>query len=333
MTVSSEIVLLGDIGATNARFALLTEGVLGPIKWIEVARHPKFADAVEDFLRAQPRKRPVANALLAVAGVVEDERCSFTNCPWTIDGREVRNRHEFHIVRIINDFEATALSLPYLMEQDVHFLGGGRAVSGAPMAVLGPGSGLGVAGLVWDGAHRMVVSSEGGHATLPATSAREDAVLDHLRQRFGHVSAERVLSGPGIENLYQSIAALDGIDAPSRSAADITKAALQGTCPTSRASLDMFCAMLGGFAGNVALTYGARGGVYIAGGIAPRILDYLAKSEFRRRFEQKGRLHSYLEAVPSQVIVHPAATFIGLMSLFRSRSDLSSKVDGAKADL
>jgi glucokinase len=320
MTASSEIALLGDIGATNARFALLTEGVLGPIKWIEVARYPKFADAVEDFLRAQPRERPVANALLAVAGVVEDERCSFTNCSWTIDGREVRNRYEFHTVRIINDFEATALSLPYLMEQDVHSLGGGRAVSGAPMAVLGPGSGLGVAGLVWDDAHRMVVASEGGHATLPATSVREDAVLDHLRQRFGHVSAERVLSGPGIENLYQSIAALDGTDAPSRSAADITKAALQGTCPTSRASLDMFCAMLGGFAGNVALTYGARGGVYIAGGIAPRILDYLANSEFRRRFEQKGRLHSYLEAIPSQVIVHPAATFIGLTSLATSNS-------------
>jgi glucokinase len=112
-----------------------------------------------------------------------------------------------------------------------------------------------------------------------------------------------------------------------------SKAALQRTCPTSRASLDMFCAMLGGFAGNVALTYGARGGVYIAGGIPPRILDYLANSEFRRRFEQKGRLHSYLEAIPSQVIVHPAATFIGLTSLFRSQSDLSSKVDGAKADL
>jgi glucokinase len=321
MTASGEIVLLGDIGATNARFALLTDGVLGPITWIKVARYPKFADAIEEFLQAQLRERPVANALLAVAGLVEDERCSFTNCSWTIDGREVRNRYEFRTERIINDFEATALSLPHLMEQDVHSLGGGRAVSGAPMPVLGPGSGLGVVGLVWDGAHRMVVASEGGHATLAATSVREDAVLDHLRKRFGHVSAERVLSGPGVEHLYQSIAALDEIDAPSRSAADITNAALQGTCPTSRASLDMFCAMLGGFAGNVALTYGARGGVYIAGGIAPRILDYLAKSEFRRRFEQKGRLHSYLKAIPSQVIIHPAATLIGLTSLVRSRSD------------
>jgi glucokinase len=150
---------------------------------------------------------------------------------------------------------------------------------------------------------------------LSAVSRYEDAVLDHLRQRFGHVSAERVLSGQGLENLYRAIAALDEIDAPLRNASEITNAALQRACPTSRTTLDMFCAMLGGFAGNVALTYGARGGVYISGGIAPRILDYLAVSEFRSRFVQKGRFQAYLEAIPSQVIVHPAATFLGLVAL------------------
>jgi glucokinase len=313
MTASS--VLLGDIGATNARFALLTDGLLGPVKWIAVARYRQFADAIEEFLQGQFCERLIEKALLAVAGPVEGERCNLTNCSWTIDGREIRKRFKLQTVQIINDFQATALPLPRLMERDVRSLGGGCAVSGAPMVVLGPGSGLGVAGLVGDGARQIVVASEGGHATLPATSVREDAVLDHLRKRFGHVSAERVLSGPGIENLYRAIAAVDGFDVPSRHAAEITNAALQGTCPTSRAALDMFCAMLGGFAGNVALTYGARGGVYIAGGIAPRILDYLAASEFRSRFEQKGRLRDYLEAIPSHVIVHSAATFVGLMSL------------------
>jgi glucokinase len=319
--MSASAMLLGDIGATNARFALLADGLLGPVKWIAVAHYPQFADAIEDFLQEQFRERLIENALFAVAGPVEGERCNFINCSWTIDGREMRTRFKFQTVQIINDFQAIALSLPHLMEQDVRSLGGGRAVSGAPMVVLGPGSGLGVAGLVGDGARRIVVASEGGHATLPATSVREDAVLDHLRKRFGHVSAERVLSGPGIENLYRAIAALDGIDVPSRNAAEITNGALQGTCPTSRAALDMFCAMLGGFAGNVALTYGARGGVYIAGGIAPRILDYLAASEFRRRFEQKGRFRDYLEAIPSQVIVHSAATFLGLMSLAAPKLD------------
>jgi glucokinase len=315
MTASAEIALLGDVGATNARFALMIEGMLGPVQWIEVARYPNFDDAIETFLGAQLSATPVANALLAVAGPIEGNRCSFTNCSWTIDGQEMRKRFGFQTVRLINDFEATALSLPYLRKQDVRSFGGGRAVSGAPMVVIGPGSGLGVAGLVGDGARRTVVASEGGHATFPATSVREDAILDHLRKRFGHVSAERVLSGPGIENLYHAIAALDQTAVPSRDAAEITNAALQGTCPTSRAALDIFCGMLGSFAGNVALTYGARGGVYIAGGIAPRILDYLAGSEFRRRFEQKGRLHYYLEAIPTEVIVHPAATFLGLTCL------------------
>jgi glucokinase len=314
MTVA-EIALLGDIGATNARFALVTDGVLGPVAWLEVARYSHFAEAIGDFLQSQLSERPVTNALFAVAGPVEVDRCSFTNCSWMIDRREMQDRFEFQTVRIVNDFEATALSLPLLMEGDVRSLGGGRAVSGAPMVVLGPGSGLGVAGLVGDGPRRMVVASEGGHATLAATSRREDVILDRLRQRFGHVSAERVLSGPGLEYLYRSIAAVDEIDVPLRSASEITQAALQGACSASRAALDMFCEMLGGFAGNLALTYGARGGVYIAGGIAPRILDHLAVSEFRSRFVQKGRFQAYLEAIPSQVIVHPAATFLGLMSL------------------
>jgi glucokinase len=257
----------------------------------------------------------VSDALLAVAGPVVGGRCAFTNCPWTIDAGEVRERFDFNTARVINDFEATALSLPHLAAQDLHALGGGRAVPGAPMAVLGPGSGLGVACLVTEGSHRIVVSSEGGHATMPAGSRREDAVLDHLRERFGHVSAERVLSGPGLENLYGAIAAVEGIEAPPRNAVEITNAALRGFCETACAALDMFCAMLGAFAGNVALTYGARGGVYIAGGIAPRILDHLAGSAFRQHFEHKGRFRPYLEAIPTNVIVHPAATFLGLKSL------------------
>jgi glucokinase len=315
MIPRSEGALLGDIGATNARFAILADGVLGAVHWFEVARYAQLADAIGDYFHAEMRQRQVTKALFAVAGPVEDDRCSLTNCSWTIDGREMRDRFEFRAVRVINDFEATALALPHLVAKDVWRLGGGYALAGAPMVVLGPGSGLGVAGLVGDGPGRIVVASEGGHATLAATSRREDAILDHLRQRFGHVSAERLLSGPGLENLHRAIAAVDEIDVPSWTASEITHAALKGTCSTARAALDLFCAMLGGFAGNVALTYGARGGIYIAGGIAPRILDYLAASEFRRRFEQKGRFRTYLEAIPSQVIVHPAATFIGLQSL------------------
>jgi glucokinase len=294
--------------------------MLGPIEWIEVAHHPTFDGAVKHFLQSHGRDHRVPHALLAIAGPVKDDRCEFTNCPWTVDSRAMRDRFEFQSVHLINDFEATALSLPHLAKQDLRSIGEGRGVPGAPMVVLGPGSGLGVAGLVQNGAGHVVVPTEGGHATMAANSFREDAVLNVLRRRYGHVSAERILSGPGIENLYEVIAALNGAAVPPRNAAQITVAALEGACPTSREALNMFCAMLGAFAGNLALTYGARGGVYIAGGIAPRILDFLANSEFRPRFEQKGRLTAYLKAIPTRVILHPAATFLGLTSFFGSKS-------------
>ena len=253
--------------------------------------------------------------MLAVAGPVEAGRCVLTNCPWLIDATELRSTFGFAMLRMLNDFEATAFALPHLTTADVHPLGGGQAVPGAPMAVLGPGTGLGVACLVPGSHGAAVIASEGGHVTLPATSPREDAVIDYLRRHFGHVSAERAVSGMGLENLCRAIAAIDGVNLPERCAADITEGALLGTCETSRAALDLFCAMLGTVAGNVALTFGARGGVYIAGGIAPRIVSHLAQSEFRARFEAKGRFRNYLATIPTNVIVHPNATFAGLRAL------------------
>ncbi|HEY6259584.1 MAG TPA: glucokinase [Xanthobacteraceae bacterium] len=307
--------LLGDIGATNARFSLVANGAPGPVAAFEVARYPQFVDAVAEFLKPHQGRGQVTQALIAAAGPVEDGRCSLTNCPWIIDAAELQSTFGLARARVLNDFEATARSLPKLGAADLHPIGGGRAVPGAAMAVLGPGTGLGVAGLVGDRAGAVVIASEGGHATMAAASRREEALIDHLRQKFGHVSAERLISGVGLEHLYQASAALDGQQVPPRSAAEITKAALAGTCPTARAALDAFCAFLGDFAGNVALMFGARGGVYIAGGIAPRVVEYMAGSKFRERFEAKGRLRPYLEAVPTNVIVHPAATFVGLASL------------------
>ena len=321
MGSSPEHMLLGDIGATNARLALLSDGVVGPIDWFTVAEFARFGDAVDAFLQRRCRHMTVPAALLAVAGPVEQDRCVLTNCPWTIDASELRAAFGFAKVHICNDFEATALSLPHLTAADLYPLGGGEAVSGAPMAVLGPGTGLGVACLVPGSQSSIVIASEGGHATMAATSQREDAIMDHLRRQFGHVSAERVISGSGLENLYRAVLALDGIDAPQRNAAEITKAALDSDCPIARTALDLFCAMLGTIAGNVALMFGARGGVYIAGGIAPRLTEFMARSQFRARFEHKGRFRTYLEAIPSSVIVHPAATFLGLRSIAKIRRD------------
>jgi len=183
------------------------------------------------------------------------------------------------------------------------------------MVVIGPGTGLGMAGLLGRGGDMTVIATEGGHATLPTTTPREDAVIAHLRGRFGHVSAERALSGPGLENLYAAIAAIDEAAVASRSAAEITRLALDRSCATCRAAVDMFCAMLGTVAGNLALMFRARGGVYLAGDIVPRMADYLAQSEFRARSEAKGRFRDYVRSVPTAVIVNPDAAFLGLKSL------------------
>jgi glucokinase len=315
MPLQGEQTLLGDIGATNARFSLLANGALGPVTELEVARFARFPDAVADFLNNHGDRAQVSRALLAVAGPVEGDRAKLTNCPWIIDGDELRTTFGLAKVRVVNDFAATAYSLPSLTATDLRAIGGGQAVSGAPMAVLGPGTGLGVACLVPAANAPAVIAGEGGHATLSAASEREAAVIDHLRRQFGHVSAERVISGSGLENLYRAIAALDHSEATARDAAEITQSALAGRCRTAVAALDMFCAFLGAFAGNVALTFGARGGVFIAGGISPRIVAFMERSQFRRRFEDKGRLRGYLEAIPSHVIVHPAAAFMGLKAL------------------
>jgi glucokinase len=250
---------------------------------------------------------------------VQGERCALTNSPWIVDGPELRARFGLTRIGLVNDFEAIAHALPYLGETDLYPLGSGtQAVIGAPMAVLGPGTGLGVAALVPHGDEMIAIASEAGHSTLPATSPRESAVIAHLCRQFGHVSAERVLSGAGLENLYLAISALDRAAAPAaplRTAAEITQAAVAGTCPTSEAALDMFCGMLGTVAGNIALSFGARGGVFVAGGILPRLGDYVARSQFRKRFEGKGRLRPYLEPIPVSVILNTDAAFLGLRSL------------------
>jgi len=316
--ISTGHILLGDIGATNARFALLANGELGPVKSFDVASFPRFVDAAAIFLKDHCRHIDVCKAILAVAGPIEAQRCVLTNCSWTIEARELREALGLE-ARIVNDFEAVAFSLPSLTASDVAKIGGGKPEPEAPMAVLGPGTGLGVACLISGLGKSVVVASEGGHATLAGTCDREDEIIKRVRKRFGHVSAERLVSGYGLENIYQAIVALDGLTLVPQSAAQITKQALSGDCQVAVEALEKFCAFLGSFAGNVVLTFGARGGVYIAGGISPRILDFMVNSPFRNRFEAKGRFRAYLEGVPSYVIVHPAAAFVGLKSVANLR--------------
>jgi glucokinase len=225
-----------------------------------------------------------------------------TNHHWSFSIAALKNHYQFEQFMVINDFTALALALPEIARSELHQIGPGAEVEGSPKALIGAGTGLGVSGLLPSGKSDWVpISGEGGHVSLSAQTEEEAAVIAHLRTRFGHVSAERVLSGPGLVNLYEASAAID-----SRSPAlNIPEEILQAsdTDPDCKRAVQWFCAFLGSVAGDLALTLGARGGVYIGGGIAPRLLAILERSEFRARFEDKGRFRSYLSTIPTWVIV------------------------------
>lgn len=308
-------ILLGDIGGTNARFAILNCGAIGPIEYISVAGCSGVIEAIGKYLGGRAGNMPVKQAVLGLAGAVEINRCEITNSGWIVDVPALQDAFGFQEVRLFNDFEALAWSLPHLHAADLFSLGGGPPLSRAPALLIGPGTGFGASCLLTRDGRPVVVASEAGHSTLPGTSRREDDVIELLRRRFGHVSIERAVSGPGLVNLYEALAAIDGAAVAKRDGTSITQAALNDSCSFSRSAFDMFCAMLGTVAGNLALTFCARGGVYIAGGIAPRFPEYIARSEFRARFEAGGRYHAYLHDIPVQIILRPDATFLGLKAL------------------
>jgi len=304
--------ILADIGGTNARFARLRDGRIGMRRQARVTDYPSLNTALRAYLAEWDSGPAPMRLALAAAGPVAGGKVRLTNSPWRISARALRTAFHLKDVVLVNDFSAVALAVPHLARKHTVAIGGGRSAPEAPVAILGPGTGLGVAGLVPGAGGARVLVTEGGHVTMAPGDSREGAILEYLRGCFGHVSAERVLSGDGLVNLYRAIAALDGVPVETLRATEITERALAGSCRTSAAALATFCAMLGTVAGNLALSLGARGGVYLAGGIVPRFVGYLAASTFRERFESKGRFCSYLAAIPVRVITHPAPAFLGL---------------------
>jgi glucokinase len=318
---SGDSILLGDIGGTNARFAILRDDIIGHAANLKVASFAQANDAIAAYIKDLGDQVSVDAAAIAVAGPVKDRAAKLTNGTWRLDAAEIESRFKLSRVRLINDFAAQAWAIPRFDGTGLRKIGRGAALAGAPSVVLGPGTGLGIASYLPPPAGPAVIVGEGGHATMPASDDREAAIIAALRARFGHVSAERVLSGEGMVNLYDTIAELDGEAPPRRNPAEITKAALAKECAVSQATLDQFCAMLGTVAGNLALTLGAQGGVYIAGGIGPRVADYFAESRFRTRFEDKGRFNSYLAPIPTWLVAHPAPAFLGLAEFWSNARD------------
>ncbi len=327
-------VLLGDIGATNARLAELVDGDLGRVTSFQVAHFSTIQSLLKTYFDDCRSEQGFTGALLAVAGPVAHDCTTLTNTSWVIDARDIKASFGLN-VRLINDFQAVAYSLPSLgANDDLVQIGDSKPQQNMPKVALGPGSGLGVACLIESRGKQLVVASEGGHATLAGNCDHEDAIIKLMRQRFGHASAERAISGPGLENIFQAIVNLDGLDMPQISAAEITQRALKSECEVAHETLSTFCALLGSFAGTMALTFNARGGIYIAGGISPRIIDFLARSQFRERFEFKGRFRPYVAEIPTYVVVHPAAAFVGLKALFeQARTRGTSPVARSPSDI
>jgi glucokinase len=242
-----------------------------------------------------------------------------TNIDWRFSQTALKDELGLSRLMVCNDFAAIAWSLPQLGPGDLRTVGGGRAAARATMAALGPGSGLGVASLTPATEGWAVVSGEGGHATMQAFTDEEAKVVALVRDRYdGHCSAERLLSGPGLVNLYVALAELASRGRPTVTPEDVSALAKQGE-PLARKAQAMFFAMLGTVAGNLALTVGARGGVFIAGGIVPQVLDAFSHSEFRARFEAKGRYRGYMAAIPTHVITAPLPAFRGLRTLLGYR--------------
>jgi glucokinase len=307
--------LVGDVGATNARFGLVSpDAALLHSSTFACADFAEIGAAIGAYLASRGDLPMPRLGALAIAAPMTGDQICMTNHPWSFSLAALRDRLGFERLVAINDFTAVALAVPRLSAADRMAVGGGAPVEGTPIAVLGPGSGLGVSGLIPSGSGWVPLTGEGGHATMAPVSERENVVLDLMRRHFDHVSAERCLSGPGLVNLYNSLAALDRVPAASYTAAQITDPETGATDPLCREATAMFCAMLGTFAGNLALTLGARGGVYIAGGIVPRLGARFADSAFRERFEAKGRMGAFLAAVPSYVVTHKLPAFLGCVA-------------------
>jgi len=310
--------LLADIGATNARFAVLTNGQLSNPTTYAVADHASPVEAARTFIAGLASGTKPDTALVAAAGPVVDGRVMMTNAAWTVDANRMRQGLGLQAVHVINDFEALGWSLPGFVSADLAVIGQVQPPSRGTMTIMGPGTGFGLSALASNARTEVVLVTEAGHATLSSENRRDDAIILALRERLPHVSVERVLSGSGLIQLYEAIAQVDGRTVPQRSSVDIVAHALAGDCEVCRSTLEAFCAFLGSAAGNAALTLGARGGVFIAGGIVPRFIDFLRQSAFRERFEAKGRMASYLAQIPTAVVIHPFPAFVGLARLARS---------------
>jgi glucokinase len=319
--------LVADIGGTNARLAIADLGTLEVAGAVSLRREgfASLEAVAESYLKGVAERPSVA--AIAVAGPVAGETIKLTNSPWSFRREALRTALGLDELLVLNDFEALAYALPHLAPSDLRQIGGGATVEHAPKVVLGPGTGLGVAGLVWSPSGWVALASEGGHASLAIKDAREFAMLERLTRGRERLSVEGVVSGPGLAETYRVLAEMAGKPVAPLEAPEVVQRALGGHDACAREALERFAVWLGRFAGDAALFFGARGGVYIGGGIAPKMVDALSAGAFRRAFEAKGRMTPYLAPIPVYVIL------IGTKAALKgAAAALAGRVAGRKAD-
>jgi glucokinase len=317
---SSTVALVADIGGTNARFALATRDgqgrpALTSMREFTVAQFASLAQAALHYLREIDPPRP-RRSVIAVASPVTSDEIKATNSSWTFSIAGLQQELGLEAIEVINDFAAIAMAIPHLTPGELALVG---AAPGAPAgskpdrrhAVVGPGTGLGVCGLLLRQGRAIVIESEGGHIAFAPGGDYEIAILQYLLKRHARVSIERLLSGPGLQNLYDAVCAVEGAAAVARTPESITIGAKLGTEATCQRAVESFCSILGSFAGDVALMYGAWDGVYLGGGMTTTLLPWICSGEFRQRFENKGRYRALMQKIPTCAIAHAQPGLLG----------------------
>ena len=303
--------LVADIGGTNIRLAIADLATL-EIERVQTYRCADFDNidgAIEQYLSFLDFE--VHFACLDVACPVTGDKVDLTNNHWCFSQRELANKFGFEKLIVINDFTAIAMAVPQLSDDAKEQIGGNKAQENKPIAIYGAGTGLGVAHLVNVAGKWVPLGGEGGHVDFTPTDDEQIAILKELKKKYPTVSAEQLLSGLGLVQIYQSLCAIEGVEEQNYQPADISNHAIDQSDPMAEKTLAVFCRILGSFGGNLALTMATFGGVYIAGGIVPRFIDYLKKSEFRDKFEAKGRFRPFVSGIPVYVVTEPQPGLIG----------------------
>ena len=307
----TKFALVGDVGGTNARLALceVETGTISHIETFSTSDYASLEAVIRYYLESQ--KQDVIDGCIAIACPITEDWVEMTNHDWAFSTSKMKANLGFEHLEIINDFTAVSMAIPMLADSDVIQFGGNAAVADKPIAVYGAGTGLGVAHLVHVDKRWVSLPGEGGHVDFAPNSEEEDQILRILRGEMGHVSAERVLSGAGLVNLYRAVVKADKREPENLKPKDVSTRALDDSCIDSRRALSLFCVIMGRFGGNLALTLGTFGGVYIAGGIVPRFLEFFKASGFRAAFEDKGRFKDYVTNIPVYMITHDQPGLLG----------------------